>query len=534
MSQTPAAAPAPSPTAGSIPIGALTAVLMGTFISTLTGRLSSLGVADIRGSLHVGFDEGAWITTAQTVAQMMVAPIAVWAGAAFGPRRVLFEAAAAFGCISLILPLAPNYAVFLALQFASGLASGFFIPLTLSFVMRNTSPRFWALGIALYALNLEFSLNIAASLEAFYIDHLTWQWIFWQNAPLAFMMAFCLHWGCKREAVPATRPKADVYGFASGALGLGLVCAGLDQGNRLDWLNSGLVVGLVAGGLILVAAFILNEARSDHPGLNLKVVFSGPMIRILGLIAVLRVTLLGTSYLIPTYLQGVRGFRALEVGQALLWVALPQLLFCPLAALMLRRTDARLVSCVGFGFIAVACYMVGHGLTPAWGPDQFLRSQLLQAIGQSFALSGILFYGVLFLKPQDALTFGAGTQIARLMGGEIGQAFVVTLTRVRSQTGSYNIGVHVQNGGANVVQRLQTYSAALAQGSDPGRTAGRATGVLAGAVRTAAATQGVIDSFIAVCLITGLALAVAAASSPAPEGPASHKPLFHRRKAASA
>ena len=75
----------PAPPARTPWLGLL-AVLLGAFISTLTGRLSTFGLADIRGALHVGFDEGAWITTAQTVAQMLIAPAAVWMGRAFGPR----------------------------------------------------------------------------------------------------------------------------------------------------------------------------------------------------------------------------------------------------------------------------------------------------------------------------------------------------------------------------------------------------------------------------------------------------------------
>ena len=62
----------PSPPARTPWLGLL-AVLLGAFISTLTGRLSTFGLADIRGALHVGFVEGAWITTAQTVAQMLIA-----------------------------------------------------------------------------------------------------------------------------------------------------------------------------------------------------------------------------------------------------------------------------------------------------------------------------------------------------------------------------------------------------------------------------------------------------------------------------
>ena len=87
----------------------------------------------------------------------------------------------------------------------------------------------------------------------------------------------------------------------------------------------------------------------------------------------------------------MRGYRALEVGETLIWIAVPQLIFCPLAALMLRRSDARLVASIGLIFISIACLMVAYNLTPLWGSDQFLPSQLLQALGQSFALSGVIF-----------------------------------------------------------------------------------------------------------------------------------------------
>jgi hypothetical protein len=70
-------------------------------------------------------------------------------------------------------------------------------------------------------------------------------------------------------------------------------------------------------------------------------------------------------------LGSVRGFRALEVGETLIWIAAPQLILCPLAALMLRRSDARLVASIGFIFISVACLMVAYNLTPIWGRTSF-------------------------------------------------------------------------------------------------------------------------------------------------------------------
>jgi MFS transporter, DHA2 family, multidrug resistance protein len=508
-----------------IPWLGLLAVLMGTFISTLNGRLSTFGLADIRGAVGAGFDEGAWITTAQTAAQMFVTLAAVWMGAAYGPRRVLIGASISFAVISLLTPYSATLPMLLTMQFLGGLASGFFIPLTLPFILLNMPPKYWAFGIAVYALNLELSLNISASLEGWYVEHHSWRWIFWQNVPLALIMSLCLHRGIASKPI-VTRPPPDVFALLAGGTGLALVYAALDQGNRLDWLNSGLIWGLLCAGILLNVAFLVHESYIARPLLNLKVVFSIPIVTQVVLIAFLRLTITATAYLIPLFLGSVRGYRALEVGDTLLWIAGPQLIFCPLAALMLRRSDARLVSAIGFIFISVACLMVAYGLTPIWGSDQFLPSQLLQAIGQSFALSGVVFFGILHLKPADALTFGAMLQTARLMGGEIGSAFVTTLARVREQVASNLIGLHVQVGDPHVIERLRAYGAATTRVIDPVGAVSRGQQVLGNVVRAAATTQAVLDSFVAVGLLTAVALIMVVLRSAAPEGPASPMSLF--------
>ena len=515
----------PVPT--SVPWLGLAAVLLGTFISTLNGRLSVFGLADIRGAVHAGFDEGAWITTAQTVAQMLILPLAMWMGSVYGARRVLMDAAMAFAIVSLLTPFSRDLPTLLMLQFIGGLASGCFVPLTLGFVLRNMPPRYWAYGIALYALNLELSLNISASLEGWYVDNFSWHWIFWQNVPLAVGMALCLHF-VKPEFPNTNRPKADLFGLVAVGAGFALICAALDQGNRLDWMNSGLVCGLLLSGAVLLVAFFVHERRASTPAIKLEIVFSRPLPRLLLLVGFLRLTILSTAYLIPQYLGVVRGFRALEVGDTLIWIAGPQLLFCPLAAFMLRRIDPRLVSSIGFLLIAIACLTVAHGLTPVWGSDQFLYSQLLQAVGQSFALSGVVFFAVLHLKPQGALSFGAAVQIARVMGGEIGSAFVTTIARIRGQIASNFIGQHVQIGDGQVIQRLQTY-ATLGHGSDPGFDGSRAMAILGNVVRTQSVTQGVIDTFVVIAGLTALALLIIVAHRPAPVGPASHIPFFSSR-----
>jgi DHA2 family multidrug resistance protein len=401
--------------------------------------------------------------------------------------------------------------------------------LTLSFILISTPPKYWAFGIAIYSLNLELSLNISASLEGWYVEHHSWRWIFWQNVPLALLMSLCLHRGIAQKPI-TVRPPPDIFALLAGGCGLALIYAGLDQGNRLDWLNSGLEWGLLSAGVLLVIAFMIHESITPRPLLNLKILFTTVMISQLALIGFLRLTILATAYLIPLFLGSVRGYRALEVGDTLIWIAIPQLVICPLAALMLRRTDARLVAAIGFIFISVACLMVAYNLTPIWGSFQFLPASLLQAVGQSFALSGVIFFGILHLRPQDALTFGALLQTVRLMGGEVGTAFVSTMARVRGQVASNLLGQHVRVGDADVVQRVKVYGAVTTRVFDPPGAVERGQTVLSSVVRAAATTQAVMDTFVAIAFLTAIALLIVVLRSAAPQGPASAPPLFPTRE----
>lgn len=526
MSGTTATAPAPA--IQKIPWLGLAGVLLGTFISTLTGRLSTFGLTDVRGALHAGFDAGAWITTSFTVAQMLITPFAAWVGAVYGPRRILIAAALIFAGASFLLPFSQNLPVLLGLQFIAGLSSGCFIPLTLSFILRSMPLKYWAYGVALYALHLELSLNISASLEGFYVDHLTWHWIFWQNVPLALGMAACLFWGVKPQP-PTNCIRWDPYGLFACGVGFALLYAALDQGNRLDWLNSGLICGLLLAGGIMLIAFVVHELTAPYPWLDPHVPFRWPMPLLLLLISILRLTIQSTAVLIPYYLIGVRGFRALQVGDTLIWIALPQLIICLVAAWMLRRFDSRIAAGLGLSLVGLACMTVAWTITPAWGSDQFLLSQLLQAVGQSLALSGVVFNGVLHLRPQDALSFGATIQIARLFGGEVGASLITTWNRMREQRASNLIGLHVQKGALDVQHRLAGYQHVLVAHGHPGTAA---PAILGNVVRVMATTQSTIDGFVLVGAVAGLGLALfVLIVPPPPRTPASHVPLFRRKGA---
>src|ERR1700742_2558199 len=115
------------------PVLGIIGVVMGAGIVTLAGRLLSLGTADLKGSLGLGVDDGAWIGSAFNIALMFTGPFTVYVGGLLGPRRVLLIAGTGFTVVSCVLPLVHSYSLLLAGLVVAGLTSGTFYPLTLSF-----------------------------------------------------------------------------------------------------------------------------------------------------------------------------------------------------------------------------------------------------------------------------------------------------------------------------------------------------------------------------------------------------------------
>src|SRR5215470_1808434 len=105
-----AAAAMPSELSKSPLLGIL-GVIIGAGVVSLTGRMLSLGLADLKGGLGFGFDEGAWISSAYNIALMFIGPFTVYVGALLGARRVLFLAATLFTLICLLAPLIHSYSL---------------------------------------------------------------------------------------------------------------------------------------------------------------------------------------------------------------------------------------------------------------------------------------------------------------------------------------------------------------------------------------------------------------------------------------
>jgi DHA2 family multidrug resistance protein len=495
-------------------------------IATSTGRLISVGLPDLRGHLHLGVDEASWLGTAFNAGMMFIGPFSVYLGGLLGPRRVLLACASAFTLLSLLLPMAPNLPVLLVLLVLAGLTAGTFYPLTLSFILRNLPMRYVLLGIAVYAMDIVFTTNVATSLEAWYMDHLSWRWIFWNSAALTPVMMLLIYFGIPWQPLPVPKegqPKPNWRGFLYASLGFSLLYIALDQGQRLDWWHSGTTVGLTASGSFLLLMTVVRRLRMPNPLINLKFLVQRNVL-LLGVVLILfRFAMLATVVTIPSYLGSVKGYLPLQTGPVLLWVGLPQCICGVLAMYSLKYIDARLVLTFGFGLVSIACLMNAH-LSSAWSGANFGLSQAVMAIGLAFAFNAMVGAIILevvnsgaFSRPIDVLTFAGYFQTVRLFGGEVGVAFMQHFLSTREQFHSNILGLGVQLSEPATYQRLLGLRAGVqSRSSGLSAATGRAAEILGLQVKQQAFTLAITDSFMLVAWSAVCCLIVVACMAPVP------------------
>jgi len=501
------------------PLFAVGAVLLGSFLANFDSRLTSVGLPDLRGAFSLGFDEGAWLSTAAIGSQIFIAPAVAWLATVFGLRRILGIPSLVYALVSLVIPFVRDYNALIALSIVHGLLLGTFVPATLMIIFRNLPIRWWLPAIAIYSIRVGFSLDTSTSLVGFYVDHWGWQWLYWQGVVIAPLMGLMVYLGTPHEPVnKELLGDADWGGMLLLGTGVSMIYAGLDQGNRLDWLGSGTVMALLLGGGVLCVAFLLNEMMVRQPWAHINVLF----LRNVGLslIVILLYTLasLSNSSLVPNFLSVVGGLRPEQTGTLLVvYGALPMFVMVPVSIFLLRHVDPRFVLVVGLSAFAAA-NLLGTQLTHDWALGDFIPIVLLQSIGQAFTLLPIIILALSNADFSRATAFAAYIQIMRLGGAEIGVALMGTWLRVREQIHSNFIGQHLDSGSAGVARMLKQLSDHFA--SHGAATApARAVGSLSVLVARESNVLAYIDGFWLTFWIAILALGVVAFITRAPAGP---------------
>jgi EmrB/QacA subfamily drug resistance transporter len=200
-----------------------------------------------------------------------------------------------------------------------------------------------------------FAPAIGPVLAGWLVDAASWRWIFLLNLPVGIVGVLT---GLRSlPNLPRQQtPVLDLYGTILAPLAFSSLVYGVSEG-ATSWTSVNTIVGLAVGAVALVL-FIVVELRSKHPLLELRV-FKAPDFDFAIVTQwILQFALFGSLFLVPQFLESVRGYSALYTGLSLLPQALGAAIFMPLGGALFDRIGARPLLIVGSVLMVIAGFLL--------------------------------------------------------------------------------------------------------------------------------------------------------------------------------
>ena len=394
------------------------ALLLVLFISSLDQTIVSTALPTIVGDLG-GLQHLSWVVTAYLLASTVVGPLYGKLGDLYGRKRVLQVALVLFLIGSALCGLAQTMPQLIAFRAVQGLGGGGLIVVAMAVVGDLVAPRDRGRYQGLFGAVFGVSTVAGPLLGGFFVDNLSWRWIFYINLPLG-ALALAVISSAFRPQQTTERHRIDWLGTAVLAAGLsGVILYTSLGGTTYPWQAPGMLAA-IAGGVVLLALFPFVESRAAEPILPLEL-FRNDVFRTASAIGfIVGFALFGAVTFVPLYLQVVKGHTPTESGLLMTPMMLGLLVTGIASGLLISRYGRyRPFPIMGTAIATVALYLLARldVSTPGWEAAVYL---LILGLGLGLTMQ------VLVLAAQNAVDYRllgvatSGSSLARQVGGSIG------------------------------------------------------------------------------------------------------------------
>jgi DHA2 family multidrug resistance protein len=475
------------------------AVTLATFMEVLDTSIANVALPHIAGSLSAGQDESTWVLTSYLVSNAIVLPLSGWLSSIIGRKNFYMGCVALFTVSSFMCGLAPNLATLIICRILQGAGGGGLQPSEQAILADTFPPAKRGMAFAVYGIAVVTAPAIGPTLGGWITDNFTWRWIFFINIPVGILSILLTSRLIqdppyfRRRRLRET--KIDYVGLGFVALGLGTLQVVLDKGQREDWFESHFIVTLsliAAASLIFV---LFWEWRHKDPIVDLHL-FGERTFGISNLLMfMLGFALLGSTVLLPLFMQTLLGYTAQQAGLALMPGGFAIMLFLPLVGFLLSRHSPRWLLFFGLTVLSLSLFhMTRFDLDIDFRTVAIAR--LFQAVGMAFLFVPINTAAYTFLPREKNNAASGLMNLARNIGGSVGISLVTTMLDRRKQVHWTNLSSNLSATNPALQAVIRGAEGAMRmRGASPAGAAQQAYAVVQGLVERQAAMLSYIDCF---------------------------------------
>ena len=324
----------------------LLTVSVGTFMLLLDITVVNTALPSIQKDLSASFSDVQWVIDAYTLS---LAAIVLTAGSLadrLGRRAVFAAGLGVFSAASLAAGLAPD-ATFLNIARAiQGIGGAAMFAVSLALVAQEfAAGRERATAMGIYGATIGISVAVGPLVGGAITSGLGWRWVFFVNVPVG-VAALGLTFAQVRESRDPNATRIDWLGLVTFSSALLMLVLALVRGNDDGW-GSPLIVGLLAGAGVMLAAFAAIEQRVAEPMLPLGLFRRGAFTGVQLAAAAVSASLFALFLYLTLYLQNYLGYSPLQAGLRYLPITIVPFLVAPLAVALMGRLPARATMSIG-------------------------------------------------------------------------------------------------------------------------------------------------------------------------------------------
>jgi EmrB/QacA subfamily drug resistance transporter len=394
------------------------ALLLVLFVAALDQTIVSTALPTIVGDLG-GLQHLSWVVTSYLLASTVVGPLYGKLGDLYGRKRILQFALVLFLVGSALCGLAQSMPQLIAFRAIQGLGGGGLLVVAMAVVGDLVAPRDRGRYQGLFGGVFGIAVVAGPLLGGFFVDNLSWRWIFYINLPLGLVALAVISTAFRSRQV-TTRHRIDWLGTIVLAAGLsGVILYTSLGGTSYAWDAPGMLAAIVAG-VALLTLFPLIEARAEEPILPPEL-FRNMTFRTTSAIGFgVGFALFGSVTFVPLYLQIVKGRTATDSGLLMTPMMLGVLITSTASGFLISRYGRyRAFPIVGTAIAAVGLYLLST-LEVATSTEVAAGYMLLLGLGLGLVMQ------VLVLAAQNAVDYRllgvatSGSTLFRQVGGSIG------------------------------------------------------------------------------------------------------------------
>ena len=344
----------------------LLTVSVGTFMLLLDITVVNTALPSIQKDLSASFTDVQWVIDAYTLS---LAAIVLTAGSLadrLGRRAVFAVGLAIFSAASLAAGLAPDATFLNVARAIQGIGGAAMFAVSLALVAQEfAAGRERATAMGIYGATIGISVAIGPLVGGAITTGLGWRWVFFLNVPVG-VAALALTFAQVRESRNPNATRVDWLGLVSFSSALLMLVLALLRGNDNGW-GSPLIVGLLAGAGLMLAAFAAIEQRVAEPMLPLHLFRRGAFTGVQLAAAAVSASLFALFLYLTLYLQNYLGYSPLQAGLRYLPITLAPFLVAPLAVALMGRLPARALMAIGLAGVGGGLLLMsGIGAHSSW------------------------------------------------------------------------------------------------------------------------------------------------------------------------